>query len=133
MDLTLYKKYAAEISEELEIDDFNMYEVQKKMPCIKHKWVARLIDHKIELDKIQKLRARAIDKLIEKLRKENPVALSDAALKQQAIKTEIIERIDDKISEQEMLIEYLTKIEKVCNSTSYDIKNLVDIKKLELT
>jgi hypothetical protein len=132
MDLTLYKKYAEELTEELEIDDFNMYEVQKKMPCIKHKWVARLIDHKIELDKLKKLRNKAIDTLVEKLRKENPVTLSDTTLKQQAQKNEIVEKIDDKISEHEILIDYLTKIEKVCSSTSYDIKNLVDIKKLEL-
>ena len=133
MDNTQYDKYKTELAEELDLSDFNMKDVQMKLPGIKHKWVARLIDQKIELNKLTKLKAEAIETVSQKLRKENVVILSDAALAKQAEKHELVKKIIEKIDETEILIEYLEKVEKVCSSTSYDIKNLIDIKKMELS
>jgi len=133
IDMTLFEKYMAEITEELDLSDFNVKDVQMKLPSVKHKWIARMIQQKIELNKLKKLKAEAIDTIIQNLRKENPVLLSDAALSKQAEKNETVQKIITKIEECELLIEYLEKVEKVCNGTTYDIKNLVDIKKLELS
>lgn len=132
MDNTQYDKYKTELTEELDLSDFNMKDVQMKLPGIKHKWVARLIDQKIELNKLKKLKAEAIETVSQKLRKENVVILSDAALSKQSEKHELVRKIIDKIEETEILIEYLERVEKVCSSTSYDIKNLIDIKRMEL-
>ncbi len=133
MDCTLFEKYKAELEEELDLSDFNMKDVQMRMPAVKHKWVARLIQQKIELSKFKKLKIEAIEAVVDKLRRENVVLLSDHALAKQAEKNETIQRILLKMEECEILIDYLEKVEKVCSSTSYDIKNLIDIKKLELT
>lgn len=133
MDNTQYDKYKTELTEELDLSDFNMKDVQMKLPGIKHKWVARLIDQKIELNKLKKLKAEAIETVSQKLRKENVVILSDAALSKQSEKHELVRKIIDKIEETEILIEYLERVEKVCSSTSYDIKNLIDIKRMELS
>lgn len=133
MDNTQYDKYKTELTEELDLSDFNMKDVQMKLPGIKHKWVARLIDQKIELNKLKKLKAKAIETVSQKLRKENVVILSDAALSKQSEKHELVRKIIEKIEETEILIEYLERVEKVCSSTSYDIKNLIDIKKMELS
>lgn len=133
MDNTQYDKYKTELTEELDLSDFNMKDVQMKLPGIKHKWVARLIDQKIELNKLKKLKAEAIETVSQKLRKENVVILSDAALSKQSEKHELVRKIIEKIEETEILIEYLERVEKVCSSTSYDIKNLIDIKKMELS
>ena len=132
MDLTVFEKYKAELTEELDLSDFNMKDVQMKLPAIKHKWVSRLIQQKIELNKLKKLKLDAIESVIQNLRKENPVLLSDMALSKQAEKNPTVQKVMLKMEETEILIEYLEKVEKVCNSTSYDIKNLVDIKKLEM-
>lgn len=133
MDNTQYDKYKTELTEELDLSDFNMKDIQMKLPGIKHKWVARLIDQKIELNKLKKLKAEAIETVSQKLRKENVVILSDAALSKQSEKHELVRKIIEKIEETEILIEYLERVEKVCSSTSYDIKNLIDIKKMELS
>ncbi len=132
MDTTLFDKYRAELEEELELNDFNMKDVQMRLPAIKHKWVARLIQQRIELYKFKQLKITAIDAVIDRLRKENAVLLSDHALSKQAEKNETVQKIIIKMEECEMLIEYLEKVEKVCSGTTYDIKNLVDIKKMEL-
>lgn len=132
MDIELFEKYRAELESELDLSDFNMKDVQMRMPAIKHKWVARLIQQKIELNKYKNLKKVATDTVVENVRSRNPVLLSDAALMKQAEKHETVQKIISKIEECEILIEYLEKVERVCNGTSYDIKNLVDIKKLEM-
>jgi hypothetical protein len=132
MDITLFEKYKAEIEEELDLSDFNMKDVQMRLPAVKHKWVARLIQQKIELNKYKKLKLDAIDAIMGNLRKENPVLLSDTALSKQAEKNLTVQKIIIKMEECELLIDYLEKVEKVCNSTSFDIKNLVELKKLEM-
>lgn len=129
---SLFEKYQAELEEELDLTDFNIKDVQMKLPANKHKWVARLIQQKIELNKLKKLKHEAIDAVVQNLRKENPVILSDVALGKQAEKNETIQKIIVKMEECEMLIEYLEKVEKVNSGTSYDIKNLVEMKKLEM-
>ena len=133
MDTSVFEKYQAELTEELDLTDFNMKDVQMKLPGVKHKWVARLIQQKIELNKFKKLKSEAIDALIPTLRRDNPVLYSDVTLAKQAEKHETLQKINEKIEECELLIEYLEKIEKVCSGTSYDIKNLIDIKKMELS
>lgn len=133
MDTTTFEKYQAELEEELDLTDFNIKDVQMKLPGIKHKWVARLIQQKIELNKFKKLKLDAIDTLITTLRRENSILYSDAVLAKQAEKHETVQKINEKIEECELLIEYLEKIEKMCSSTSFDIKNIIDIKKMEMT
>ena len=133
MDLTLFDKYRAELTEELDLSDFNMKDVQMRLPGVKHKWVARLIQQKIEMNKYKKLKHEAVEAVMQNLRKENPVLLSDSTLAKQAEKNETIQKINLKMEECEILIEYLEKVEAVCRGTSFDIKNLVEIKKLEMT
>jgi len=133
MDTTLFDKYRAEIEEELNLTDFNIKDVQLKLPHTKHKWVARLIQQKIELSKYKKLKVDAIEAIVNSTRKEEPLLISDMALSKKAEKNDTVQKIISKIEECELIIEYLEKVEKVCSSTSYDIKNLVDIKKMEMT
>lgn len=133
MEISLFDKYRNEITEELNLSDFNLKDTQMRLPGIKHKWVARLINQKIELGKYKKLKKQALESIIDNLRKENPVLLSDAALAKQAEKNDTIQKINNKIEECELLIDYLERVEKVCSSTSYDIKNLVEIKKMEMS
>lgn len=133
MDTTIFDKYNAEITEELDLSDFNIKDIQMRLPAIKHKWVSRMIQQKIELNKLKKMKLEAIDAVSQTLRKTNNVLLSDSALAKQAEKNDTIQRIILKMEECELLIEYLEKVERLCNGTTYDIKNLVDIKKLELS
>ena len=127
-----YERYKEELSEELDLTDFNIKDIQMKLPGIKHKWVARLIDQKIELNNLKRLKQNAIETLIEKIRKESLVSLSDNAYAKQAENYDIVKKINKKIFESEIIIDYLEKVEKVCSSTTFDIKNLIKIKEMEL-
>lgn len=133
MNTDLFKKYKAELSEEVEITDFNIKDVQLRLPGIKHKWVARLIEQKIELHRLEKVKECSLAEVISTLQQQSAVTFSAQALKNQAENTDVIKKINELIDQTKMMIDYLERVEKVCSSTTYDIKNLVEIKKLELT
>ena len=102
----------------------------RRVPAEKHFWVCRLIDAKIEKDKLYRSKASTKHTLQKKIMEESPVALNKQVL-DDLDKTPSLENINQKIKEQEYLIEYLTKIVDIITYISQDIKNIILIKQLE--
>ena len=67
------------------------------------------------------------------MKKELPVGTHQKTISSAAEENEIVKRIDEKVIEEELLIDYLSKIESNFRSTSYDLKNLIEIVKMETT
>jgi len=130
MDMELLKRYQSQFEEFVRIDDFTLENVTKRIPAEKHFWVCRLIDAKIEKDKLFKLKASTKHTLQKKLMEESPVALNKQVL-DDLDKTPSLENINQKIKEQEYLVEYLTKIVDLITYISQDIKNIIELKKLQ--
>jgi len=130
---TLFERYHREIAKIVTVDEFNMKQVQMDLPANRHYWVGRLIFHKNECVKLKKARKQAIYKISEKLQNDSPVALTVKTAEHSAEQHSLIQKIDEQIAENEMLVEYLSKIETNFRSISYDIKNLIDIIQLETT
>lgn len=131
--ISLFEKYHKEIGNLVKIDEFNMKQVQMDLPAHRHYWVGRLMFHKSEVSKLKKARVQAMTKIKEKLAGESPVVLTPKTLENSAEQHPLIQKVDEQITENDMLIEYLSKIEANFRSISYDIKNLIDIVKLETT
>ena len=129
MDLLL--RYREEIAKDLIVDDFNIKDVQQRLPARKHFWVARLIDTKIELNNLIKLKKRLKLALIKKISAESTVSLSQAAMSNAVDNSEEINKLDDKIKDYEFIIEYLEKTDKIMNNMHWEIKNIIEIQKLE--
>ena len=68
-----------------------------------------------------------------KIQEQSPVKLATPIIERTAAKHSEVVEIDTQIKELELIIELLEKSERTLSSTSYDIKNLVDIIKLEMT
>ena len=47
--MELLEKYIKEMGVDVELSEFEMKDVQMKLPAIKHKWIGRLVRHKGEL------------------------------------------------------------------------------------
>jgi hypothetical protein len=110
-----------------------MKEIQMKLPVSRHYWVARLMFHKKEANKLKTLRKQAKSKLHEKIEAETPAQLTAKAIDLAVENHTIIQNIDEKIAENEIIIEFLTKTESNFRSISYDISNLIKIIELETT
>jgi len=129
--MELLQKYIKEIEQDLKIDEFNVKEVQMNAPGKKHFWISRLINHKVELNNLKNEKNAIRKTLIERVSENSPVTLSFAAIEKTVDKTDEIERLNFKIKENEILIEFLEKTEKVFSSLTFDIRNIVEIIKVE--
>ena len=103
--MELLRKYINEIGQDLVLDDFNLKEAQMRLPARKHFWVARLMD--------------------------SPVRISQSAAESAAERHESIDSLNKGIAGQDTIIEYLEKVEKIMGNMHWEIKNIIDINKME--
>ena len=129
--MELLKRYKEEINGDLLITDFNIKEIQLKLPSRKHFWAARLIDAKITLQSLHKKKKNLKKILVTKIIAEAPVKLTQQTAEIAAESTDELITITDSIKEYEFIVEYLEKVEKIMSGMGYDIKNIIEIQKLE--
>lgn len=125
--MELIERYKLELEIDTNVDETNIKEVQLKLPGIKHKWVARLIQAKADLYKLQQVRSKAL----EKIKIKPPIDLNTKQELSAASKNDIIVKIDAEIVQQEIVIDYLSRVEVIMKSLTYDIKNVIEIMKME--
>jgi hypothetical protein len=87
----------------------------------------------LEINELRKKREQTKKVIMDKLNEQSPVKLTTPVVERTAEKCNEIIDIDGRVKELELVIELLEKAEKTLSSTSYDIKNLIDIIKLETT
>lgn len=127
--MELLERYIKEIENDLKIDEFNVKQVQLTAPAKKHFWAARLIRHKVSLDQLKKERAKFKKDLINKIVDKSPIPVA-VPIVERKIEVEYIDslqKFDEKIKEQELIIEFLEKTEKIFNSLTFDIKNIISL------
>ena len=127
----LLETYITEMNQDLKVDAFNIKEVQLRLPAIKHKWVGRGVRHKLELMALQKSRDTKKKEMITKVLAQSPVKISEFAAEKTVNDGETIKEIDAKIQDLKLVIELLEKSEKTFSSMTYDIKNIIELQKLE--
>jgi len=127
----LLSTYASELNADIKLDRVNVSDVQLKLPAIKGKWVARLMNHKADLMELVDNRDTAVRSIAKKIKEDSPVAVHDGFTYKEAEQHELIKKVDKEIHTQRNIIEYLEKVEKVVSSTTYDIKNLCELIKME--
>jgi hypothetical protein len=128
----LFEEYENEITLDTKIDELNLLEKQLQLPAVKHKWVARLISHKRKLNILNKKRKEIKESVLSKLQ-DIPKGIPRKSLDSKIDSTEQIISIDEEIEETNIMIEYLEKVEQIFKTMSYDLKNIIDINKLETT
>jgi|TARA_R110000824_G_scaffold130335_3_gene292140 hypothetical protein len=126
-------KYMEEMVQDTGVDNFNILDIQMKLPAIKHKWVGRLMRHKVQVKDLRRSKEDLIRELTTKLMSESPVKVAANLAEKKVSKVDSVLRIDQKIKDIYILIEYLEKVEKIFSSMTFDIKNVTEIMKLETT
>jgi len=129
--MELYERYKKEIKEEVKIDSFNIREIAMMVPSKKHFWAARLNDHRIILADLKTKKAKILRSLVEKADASSPVKLSKVNLEKMIEEMPEIQDLDFKIKEQENVITYLEDERWTFSKLTEDIKNVIEIMKLE--
>jgi len=129
--VTLLEEYISELTQDVQIDEFNMKDVQLKLPAIKHKWTGRLMRSKMDIDSKYRQKNQLVEKVAEALIQESPVALSLPMARKTAEDHVDVRQIQSDIKELRLVVEFLEKTERTLSSITFDIKNIVEIIKLE--
>lgn len=123
-------KYRDAIEQDLKFDEVNIHEASRTLPSKKHFWVAKLIEAKITLKRLENSKSEALKKVQSQVK--TGVGLSQSSFAKILNEQEPIKKIDEQIEEWKLIVEYLEKAERVFSQATYDIKNQIEIMKMEL-
>ena len=129
--MELLKKYIDEVGKDLVLDDFNMKDVQMRLPSRKHFWVARLMEAKIRKGSLDKEKKKLKKSITQEVIATSPVKISQTTAEQAAERHESLQSLTDQIKECDLIVQYLEKVEKVMSQMSFDVKNIIEIQKME--
>ena len=125
------ESFAIEIKQDLELDEIDLREKQMLLPSIRHKWVGRLIRAKYDRAKTEKQRKRTIASLMKTA--ENLVAGSNRSKFESVKASDPVRLLDEQLIQYDLLIEYLDRVTDICTKVGFDVKNLLEIIRLETT
>jgi len=128
----IIEQYTLESSIDTNIDRLNVTDVQEKLVNNKHKWSARLINHKIKLNKYRNQRFTILEEKIEEYQNTQPVMVNKSIAEKAVSKKKDIRIIDNKIENEILIIQHVENIYKNISFATNDIKNLVELMKLEM-
>lgn len=123
--------YIEELKKDVIVNEFNLKEKALALPGLKAKWVSRLINHTNNLAKIQKSKKDAIRDAIPHIKSNMPVKLTDSFLKEKLEDDGSIKSIQDQITNEEQIVNFLERTEKIMSSMTYDLGNIVKVIQLE--
>ncbi len=129
--MELLKKFIEDVGKDLVLDDFNLKEAQMRLPARKHFWVARLMEAKIRRGELTKKKIQLKKNITKEVIATSPVKISQSSAEHAAERHESLQNLTSKIYECNMIIEYLEKVEKVMGQMGFDIKNIIDVQKME--
>jgi len=124
-------KLMDEVAKDLVLDDFNIKEVTLRLPARKHYWVAQLIKTKISRNQTFVKKRELKKNITREVIATSPVKITQSAAEQAAERHDTLAELNNKIREFDVIIEYLEKVEKVMSQMGFDVKNAVDIMKME--
>ena len=138
--MSLILKYKDELAKDTHIDELNVTQMAHTLPALKHKWVARLIDAKLSLKDFEMQKKNLRLKFFDKIKSETAtehLKLSSLAI-EKAIDSsssfkEALNQIEEKVEDLKLVILYLEKVEVIFKNMTYDIKNIIDLNRLETT
>jgi hypothetical protein len=129
--VSLLDQYISEIEKDLQINEFNLKDSSMRAPARKHYWVSKLIRHKKNLLSLRQQRDLVKKEVVQKIIKESPVKVTVPVAEKASYKHEKMKEISEKISNEELIIEFLEKTEKTFSAVGFDIKNIIEIMKME--
>lgn len=123
--------YIKDVAKDLQIDQFNVKEVQMRAPSRKHFWVARLINNKIKLNKLKNQKKNLKNTLVQKILENAPTKLSMTAAINAAENSKEIVELNDQINDLELIVEYLDNVVKIMSTIHWEIKNIIELIQME--
>ena len=125
-----FEKIVQDIEKDLKIDRMNMDEKSLQIPSIKHYWIAELYRSKIQIQVLEK-KKKDLFKAFTESDRVMEIGLSKDAIQRQFNATKKVQEINDKLEELKIIVEYLEDAKYVLGRATDDIKNRIELEKVE--
>ena len=124
----LFEKYSKELEIDTQVDVTNLMDKQYSLPHVRNKWLYRLRGCQKNYHRLVDAKNEFISKQIA----DTPVQLSSAKISKKVESDPNYKKLVEEIRDYESLIAYLdANINKNLNSMGFDIKNIIELMKLE--
>ena len=124
-----FEKIVKDIEKDLKIDRMNMDEKSLQIPSIKHYWIAELYRTKIQIQKLEKAKKERMKQV--QANQVSEIGLSKSSIMAQVNNDELIIKINEKLEELKIIVEYLEDAKYVLGRATDDIKNRIELEKVE--
>jgi hypothetical protein len=131
--MEILDKYINELKDDLKIERFSLDDKTLRVPGIKGKWLSRLSKHRVEYRNYQSLMDEAKAKLIKDYESKSNISYTKATLENLILDNDIIKKIRKNVDNEKSVIEFCEKTLSIVSSMTYDVKNIIEWTKLELT
>jgi len=129
--MTVLEKYIKELEADVVVDELNLKEAALMLPAKKAKWVSRLMLEKNNFNDLQRKKTKIVREAVEELKRESGVRLATPTLERAAEKHPAVVAIESEIQNTQSVVDFLERVEKVMHSLGFDIKNLIELIKME--
>lgn len=130
MAYELFKKYKSTLEKDLDINRLNLDEKALSLPAVKHFWVAKMIEAKIEINDLEREK-KNLFKILSESDEMKEVSFSKDAIQKIFNNSPRVKEINEKIEELKLIVEYLTDVKYVLGRATDDIKNRIELEKAE--
>ena len=127
----IINQYLDEARIDTNLDRLEVTSTQEQLVSNKHKWSARLINHKINLNNLKFTRSSLLENKITEFQNTEPVSVPRSIAEKAVQNKKEIVTLDQKIQNEILIISFLENIYKNISFATNDIKNLVELMKLE--
>ena len=127
----IINQYLEEANLDTDLDRLEVVNTQERLVNNKHKWSARLINHKINLSNLKFKRESILEEKVTEYQNTEPVRVNRNIAEKAVQNKKEIKTLDLKIKNEQLIIDYLENIYKNISFATNDIKNLVELMKLE--
>ena len=128
----IINQYLKEVSIDTNLDRLEVTSTQEQLVANKHKWSARLIHHKINLNNLKSKRYSLLEQYITDYQDKEPVRVNKSIAERAVENKKDVKALDLKIQNESLIISFLENIYKNISFATNDIKNLVELMKLEI-
>ena len=125
--------YIAELQTDLLIERFSLDDKVMKVPGIKGKWLSRLSKHRKDYKNFDRLMGEAKAKLMREYEKNSDISYTKATLEKIILDNDVMVKIKRSLDNERIIIEFCEKSLTIVSSMTYDVKNIIEWSKLELT
>lgn len=119
--------------EDLKIERFSLDDKTLRVPAIKGKWLGKLSNHRKSYKNYERLLGEAKSKLIKEYETNSDYSYTKATIEKIILDHDVIKKIKSNIDNERVIVEFCEKSLTIVSSMTYDVKNIIEWSKLELT